>query len=435
MSSKTKSKSQDAAATTLGKLPTEMDKESLSNATPESGIEPIVEYEPDDGDEFENAEAIDTFTEKDEADLPVLEKTFGGGQRGSIAAGREIRRRQLWRLSKDADGNPRNYKTFGEYAEAELGHTKEWLTQQTNWLAVEEAKDRVGITTPLSVHAAQALCSYRLPDAGGLKAVLEEARENGGMSAVNLKTIIDRRADFFSADEDDDRRPAAKSYAEYKADLVTLNKLGSTTRRMTDFGIVEEARKLSGMFSDNLVALCKTENKLPAKQLLLAAFTGDVLDDVVCRLQEIVVEADDIETKKNLLKAKKKQLKEGQAGIRAEAKALEKELVAKGAIKQNGKVPHGKLSPDPDEAGHETDQEDEVEEENHDGEVLHAMKMAEEFFDEAMESDEWPTEEVELNVVLEKARDCEIKLAEITARVKELFVDVPQPEALPSGDN
>jgi hypothetical protein len=300
-----------------------------------------------------------------------------------------------------------------------------------------EELDRLKFPVPhLTVKAAQGLLIGRLQDAGGLRAVLEEVKEDGvSLDRDSLREIVLRRADYNYWSKDGKEgitKPAANTYADYKQDLALVKELGAGR---TDYGMVSKARQLEGDLGDNLVSLCKQERVLPRSENLLAVLTGEALENVVRRLKDVGKESADIEEKKNLLRTRRKQLKEmlqeeGLKKIREEAKTLEQELQAKGVLppKKKPTPQGGSTPPQPD-----TTQDDEEDQEP-DSEVYIGLQTAWETLDEAL-SGEWPQEDRELNAILLKAQDCETKLAEITAKVKELIADTEQPEAIPSGND
>ena len=91
--------------------------------------------------------------------------------------------------------------------------------------------------------AAQGLLTGRLQEAGGLRAVLEEAKEDGvPLDRDHLREIVNRRAEFNHYSKDGTQgvtKPAAMTYADYKKDLATVKELGDGR---TDPGIVRKAK-------------------------------------------------------------------------------------------------------------------------------------------------------------------------------------------------
>jgi hypothetical protein len=422
-------------------LPAEAGKPGLPEPDPEPEY---PDYSEEDSDEEDQKPSI-SFTEQDRRDLALLEKKAEGRLREAAQALREIRQRQLWRLAEDEDGKPLNYPNFETYCQDHLGHSRQWVTHLTNWLRIKEEADALGLPVPhLTVKAAQGLLNGRLQDAGGLRAVLEEAKEEGvAFDRDHLREIVLRRADYNRSSAEGTEgvtKPAARSYAEYKKDLATVKELGNG---QTSWDVVQRAKALGGDLGDNLVALCRQERVLPRADNLLAVLTGEALEGVVSRLKEVGKERAEIEEKKKLLKARKLQLKEmlqeeGLKKIREEAKALEEELKAKGVLKakrrdsSQAQAPQGESTPARNPDGEA--EEGEVKAEGGEagaGAVRENLATALEYLEEALSESQWPAaaDDAELNAIFRAAHECEQKLAEISAKAKELLADAGQPVA------
>ncbi len=384
-------------------------------------------YEPDEENtENETTEEI-AFTDKDRTDLAALEEKVTAGKRQAFESLRAIRCRQLWRLFLNDEGTQR-YRTFDQYCDDRWGHRRQWVTHGTNWLRIMEECEQQGLpVTHLSVKAAQGLLTERLSEAGGLRVVLEEAQADGvPFERDHLREIVMRRADFnyLSKEGYEGRdKPAAKTYAEYKKDLATIKDIENGP---LSYGIIDEAKNHDGDFADNLVALCKEQGKLPKAEGLMASLTGEALENVVTKLKVVVAEQAEIEKKKEALAARRKEIRARQKDpslrkLREEEKALKEELKAKGVS-----VDKSSSSPSQEEASEEKAKEE--------SEVYTGLETALANLEDALTS-EWPADEDELNSILRKAQDCEDKLAEITAKAKELLAEVPQPEVVPSGSN
>ncbi len=299
--------------------------------------EPEGTAEADVDEEAERKEV--TFTEKDRKDLPALEKKLTSGTRQTAEAYRAIRKRQLWRLLRDELGN-QLYSTFDAFCENRHSHTRQWVTHLTNWLTITEELERLGIKEQLSVRAAQGLLFGRLQKAGGLRAVLEEAKEDGvPLDRDALREIVLRRADFnYNSKHSGPGKPVAKTYAAYKKDLATVAELGDYK---ADYNIIPTAQKAEGDFADNLVVACQREHFLPPPQKLLIVLTGKALEDVVGKHKEVAEEAAEIEAKQKLLATRRQQIRamQQEGGLRTlkeEEKALKHELEAKGVLKKKG---------------------------------------------------------------------------------------------------
>ena len=116
------------------------------------------------------------LSSQEEDDLHRLEAVFERGQRESIAALREIRERKLHRIG---------YTTFDEYVDARWGRSRQWATQQINWLRRVELLEAIGKNSyQLNVDDAQALGPLEEHPEEFVRAITEaeeEARRNGKM--------------------------------------------------------------------------------------------------------------------------------------------------------------------------------------------------------------------------------------------------------------
>jgi hypothetical protein len=414
-------------------------KQCLPEPDPEWEPEGIEEAEADVDEEAEEKEV--TFSERDKKDLPSLEKKITSGTRQTADAYRAIRRRHLWRMHKD-DHGIQLFSTFDAYCENRHGHTRQWVTHLTNWLTITEELERLGIKEQLSVRAAQGLLPGRLKDAGGLRAVLDEAKEDGvPLDRDALRVIVLRRADYnywSKEGKEGGSKPAAKTYAAYKRDLATVADLGDYKG---DYDIISTAQKAEGDFADNLVAACQQEHVLPPSQKLLVHLTGKALEDVVGRLKEVAKENAEIEEKKKLLATRKKEVKAmlqegGLKLLKDEAKALEDELKAKGVLKKKGSPPSTE-KPNIRVVTEEDDADDTEADysETDPSRVRELLAEAQEILAE-IEATPMPDEDqAELNRVLLAAQECETKLAEIIARAKDCLPTTEEPEGLPDGND
>ncbi len=417
-------------------LPDEPQPSTLANGKPglpEPEPEPVsfdCSEEDAEGEDEPGGEPKPAFTGEDRKALLLLEKRAEGGLLQSAKAIREIRQRQLWRLAEDDHGQPLNYASFEEYCQDRLGHTRQWVTHLTNWLRIREELDALGFPVPhLTVKAAQGLLTGRLQDAGGLRAVLEEAKDDGvPLDRDHLREIVVRRADYSYWSKDGTEgvtKPAAKSYADYKQDLAAVRELGGSH---TSWDVVKRAQALDGEFADNLVSLCQQEGVLPTADSLLAVLTGEALKELVRRLNDVGRELAEITEKKARLKELNQQLREGQKKEREERKSLEQELKARGVLKVKTKPPQDSPSLPPSEVPPEDDDNDATVTEAQ-NQVSTSLQTALESLDEALSWD-WPGAEGELNAILLKAQECEDKLAEVIAKAKELLADVGEPETV-----
>jgi hypothetical protein len=439
---------QERISLPLGMIPRDVQGSPVSarGAEDSSGKPGLPEPEPEpawpDGTEAdEDEEEIVAFSEQDRKDLTRLETQIDASTREQAEALREIRRRQLWRLEKDDLGGQR-YASFEVYCRDRWGHPRQWVTHLTNWLRVVEEGERLGIRVPLTIKAAQGLLIGRLREAGGLRAVLEDAKEDGvPLDRDHLREIVLRRADFSYWSKEGkagSTKPAAKTYAKYKQDLATIREIANAR---SDNSVVGKAQQLDGDFPENLVALCEKERVLPRPDQLLAVLTGRALEEVVSRLTDLAKEAAEIEEKKTRLEARRKEIKamEQEGGLKKlkeEARSLERELEEKGVLQKRKKgAPQQELAPDGAASGIRVVSAEEGDVEEGDmSEIRQSLTLALDNLDEALTAD-WPDEADELNAILSTAQDCESKLAEIFDKAKELVVDATEPEGVPSGND
>lgn len=397
----------------------------------------LVEPEPQLEQEPETAESGDeiAFTEKDRKDFPRLERQCEKGQRQAAEALREIRTRQLWRLIEDEDGKQK-YATFDQYVEDRWGRTRQWCTQLTNWLVVTEEMERLGVTDPphLSVRAVQGLSGGHLCDAGGLQAVLAEAKADGvPFDREHLRAIVERRYAYFSEEVPEFRKPAAPTYDQYRADLAALEQFATVP---TSPALVEQAANRDGDFADNLVSVCQEQQSFPSTERLLAKITGEELEAVVERLKPIADELQQTAEEKRQYEETQQKIKEierqGLQQLKEEQKKLKEKLTAKGIFKST-KRPQ---QPDQQNQGQTDKQERETSQDNSPpaSEVRQSLDSALESLDDALTGD-WPVDDTEeLDRIVAVAEDIEKKLAEITAKAKELLADVEESEAVSSVD-
>jgi hypothetical protein len=423
----------DTAASAPAAMPMTTGAERNGKAAlPDLEVEGYEDGEDDLDEDKDEGEADPVFTPKDEEDFPRLESRVLTGTRDTFSALREIRSRKLWMLIRDDEGK-RKYKNFDAYVQERWGHRRQWVTHGTNWLHIMEMAESLGIDPPiLTVDAAQGLLPGRLEEAGGLLAVLQEAKEDSiPLTKDNLRDIVLRRANYsYCSKTDGAMKPAGATYTDYKRDCIVAKKLGKGT-----WGIVTDTQKLPGDFAENLIKLCTERNKLPVAEDLVTVVTGKALEDIVARLGTIAQTSAENEAKKNRLATLSKQIRamrqpDGLKCLQEEKKALQEELEEKGIITSKNGRRKDELPP----ADGDADEAEEGEEEDDVGQVRSNLDQALQFLEDALDDPDWPQDADELRAILQSAQEVETKLAEITARAKELLADAPaEPEAIPSG--
>jgi hypothetical protein len=380
---------------------------------PESGKAALPLWEDED-DEAKEDESEVILTEQDEEDFWRLDAKADEGLRESFTALREIRRRKLFRAIKDDEGRPK-YKSFQRYVEEHKGHTRQWVTQGTNWLRAMEALDHLGITVPLTPDAAQGLLPGRINAAGGYLAVFAEAKEDGvPLTKDNLREIVLRRAEYaYRSKPDSHRKPAASDYEQYKQDLAIAGRLGGNSG-----GVVSDAKQLPGDVVENIIEVAREKLALPRADDLVEVATGPPLEALVNRL---ATEVGEVKAKMDLLATRKKQVRAmlqegGLKEIREEVKALERELIGKGVLTKRAKGKPEPLPPAEGESGRRKAEELAA------SEVRMACLNAIENLDAAFDGD-WPEDPTELEAILKVAEDAEEKVTEVIGKAKELLAD------------
>jgi hypothetical protein len=215
-------------------------------------------------------EVVRKLTPEDRKDYRELEKKFGGGQRESTAALREIRERKLWR---------EDYTTFDAYMAGRWYRTRQWATQQLNWLRCMELLEESGKNSyRLNVDDAQTLGALEDdPElyVQALEEAEEEARRTGKKRTTKLLQAAVKRLVDYKALRSHLGMPDL-AYNESRA----LARLGSD--RQLNPNLVEEAKVQaeaeSRPLSDCLLQVCQSRHTIPTDQQLLSVARGKDLD-------------------------------------------------------------------------------------------------------------------------------------------------------------
>jgi len=222
---------------------------------------------------------------------------------------RNIRNRKLWMLHKVDDAaddpgsgsGPRKYKNFDHYVQEVHGHSRQWVTEQTQWLAVIDTLVGLrakGVDVPDHLSATAVSGLYHLIECGnyqgdteaeqeeaGLIAVLHEAVEDGLYpSGDNLRAICGRRYKYFRQNSWD-VKPLAPTYDEYRKDIVSLKALAEfENSRTAGVKAKQWAETHKAPMSEAVLAIYKTTAVIPDDDFLLGAVTGDDLVALVSQL-------------------------------------------------------------------------------------------------------------------------------------------------------
>jgi hypothetical protein len=230
--------------------------------------------------------AVPRLTAQDRDDLRRLEEVFVQGQRESIAALREIRERKLYR---------EGYATFDEYMMCRWGHSRQWATQQINWLRRMELLEGTGNDRyQMTADDAKALGPLE-DDPELFVAAIAEAEEEAKRAGKKrtkkyLQEAVKRRTDFLSARAN--LGVPDLSYEESR----TLGRLG--VARMSHPNLVEEAKVKAETeghpLSDCLLEVCQSRHVVPMDKHLLAVARGKELEALVEPLTALRAKWDEI---------------------------------------------------------------------------------------------------------------------------------------------
>jgi hypothetical protein len=252
--------------------PQEAEDEEDSSGEEEEDYDEEEPYDPDDEDEGDEP----AFTDQDRTDLVKLEDDAKSAGLVQAMALKEIRQRQLWKSIKDEEGK-RRYHRFEDYCAERLGHTKQWVTQQTRWLAMVELLDALEDcgTFKGTLHEKQEQ---------GLVAVVQEAVSDGlTLTGKHLGSVCQRRSAYFGASGGD--KPAAPTYPDYKDDCKMLEEIAGMSWDWNIPGIVVKEQQESGAsYAEAVGKVYLQEGKRPKNSALLHHGTGDDLRAVVDQL-------------------------------------------------------------------------------------------------------------------------------------------------------
>lgn len=276
---------------------------------------------------------------KKEADeLQRLEAVVEQGRkqhRKAIEALREIRERDLYKPM---------YESFDDYIETRWGRTRQWATQEINWLRATECLEASGKTSyQFSVGSIQCAASLLNCDPEGFCTVYEAAAQKSlPVTAEAMKTALaaytryanlrdeweryQDRAEHSAEDNDEEppERLPALTWEEGNALEVCNKDWGSVSYNLN---LVDEskrkARTAGKTWQECLADVCLDAGQLPTPNDLLCAVRGDDLKAVCKTLQEVVIKKwaeEDIanEALKELDKKRKELLEK--AGIRHKTK-------------------------------------------------------------------------------------------------------------------
>ena len=250
---------------------------------------------------------------KDRKDFERLDRKFEKGQRESIAALREIRERKLFR---------EDFGTFDDYMES-CGRTRQWATQQINWLrAVELLEEHGKEPYHLSVDAAQPLTKLKDHPEELVRALLnaeETAQVSGKHDPTKkmLKDAVSNQERFL------DRRQVLATPDLTYEESQALDRLCEGHRASQN--LVELARSKSEASGEPLPeclrVTCEEERSLPRNMDLLEAARGEELAALIDSLATFAKELE----KEDALKKKEQECKQTLASVQRELRREPKE--------------------------------------------------------------------------------------------------------------
>lgn len=349
-----------------------------------------------------------SLSDQERKDLAKYEAQIDKGLRQSAEALRAIRDGRLYR---------EDYSSWDSYCMARWRFSGTTGDNKIAWLRMTELiEERLGEGFSLGTVEAKAL--LRLQDkpemaAEALVAAEERAKSEGRKrQAADVAAEVERRREYslwdsipglMSLDEFESLRSAGVS--RYDMEVVIPKIRNKQAEGMT----FEDAIEATEMVANRRKAKAKEEKKA-------------ALEAARRRVKEIKQSSD--------LTAAQEEVN------RLKQEIAELDGVQDGDGKGGGEVKRLKLA---NLDGQEVGDQDEEPDSSHDesppaSEVRQSLDSALESLDDALTGD-WPVEDAdELDRILAVAEDIEKKLAEITAKAKELLADVEEPEAVSSVD-
>jgi hypothetical protein len=389
----------------------------------EVGKEPLPPDEEDQLGDDEDEEAEPVFSEQDKADLSVLEGKVKHHGLEEAKAIREIRQRKLWMLHRNEDGT-RRYRSYDEYIHEFHGHSRQWATEQTQWLTKNETLATLrmrGVDVPEVLTRTAVSGLHHLVECGnyhgdsedeqeeaGLTAVLQEAAQDGvSFSGENLRVICDRRYHFYSRHRWRPE-PLALTYDDYKKDLALVQPLAEVDRSERNNSRIKVwAEDKNATVQEAVLATYKKNCSLPDDDFLLSIATGDDLNKLVDDLVALGDKIASLKEAKQVAKDKREQARQVREALGLPTKKKATSDKPKPAL----------LAPSPSATPHGDGGED--------GEdVQENLESALDYLDAALEA-EWPEDGETIQAVLAAAQACEGKLAEVVNKAKELLADKP----------
>ena len=396
-------------------------------------------------------EPSDGLTEAEKADYQRLLATAETSEREYIEAIVEIRRRRLYR---------EEYDTFDEFVTRRLRKTRQWVTQQTRWLEAVKV-----------LEAATGKKIYQWDVQPGSKAEATELRplveDRYGHSSLGDQLTLAQLA-LYEADQHanaERRKRSARHVREQVARIQfwmnckercededlplstadQINRIRTALRSAASWssevnGLIESAQQTATnegrAFEDCLReiadALSAARNKEEERQAILKE--KKALEAKAQEIEKALTDLDGDDKGENggsdAQDQRENETPNASQDDSPSASEVKEKLTAKGIFKSTKKP----QQPDQQNQGQTDKQEPNAPPSPPTSEVRRSLDSALESLNDAHTGD-WPVEDAdELDRILAVAEDIEKKVAEITAKAKELLADVEEPEAVSSVD-
>jgi hypothetical protein len=241
---------------------------------PVEEISVAVRPSPDERRPVPPEPASEPRTEKEE--LARLEKVFADGHRDAIAALRDIREKRLFKSA--------GYDTFDDYMARRWGKTRQWATQEINWLrACELLQERTGKDTYQLSKESAAEFRRLIESPEELCHAYLRARKAAGNSADISKKIargiVEEHSRYIGERDNQQKKQGADAPALTFGEFQFLEALGKDRQSAPNLVAQarERAKESEKSLPDCLAEVCQEKKALPTNEHLLNHFRGDAL--------------------------------------------------------------------------------------------------------------------------------------------------------------
>lgn len=249
-------------------------------------------------------EVILNLSAQERREFQRLEKKFEKGVRDATAALREIRERKLYR---------EEYASFDDYMAIRWQRTRQWATQQINWLRrMDLLEERGKDSYQLTVDDAQVLGPLEEHPEEFLRAVEEAEAEAKNSSKKRNKKMLQEAVDrqlAYIHERGQDGIPDDLTYDEYH-NLAAL-----AAKRLFKPNLVDEAQRKAAeggrSLEESLIEVCTDHHHFPCNSDLLEIARGDALRRLLAPLaamQKQWSEVAELEEEKQALERKMEEI-------------------------------------------------------------------------------------------------------------------------------